>query len=264
MSQAYPKLSAKHFLRSREHFFAEKKTAVAFPLHSHDYFELELVLEGNGTQILNGKEYGIERGSLYLLTPSDFHRVDISEENTVWNLAFDGSFLSADIKEKVFSLKDKLRHLTEEETTRADRVMSVLADEREDRERVAPLFEYLLGFILPDGKSIETGHIRRAVIFIETYFRESPSLERTAREVGLSTAYFGNLFKSTMGVTYVSYLNRCKINCAKMLLEDGRTVTETCFDSGFGSLSGFLYTFRKEVGTSPESYRKTHFTAKKV
>lgn len=257
------KLTSKDYFCDREHFYAEKKNASNIPLHSHDYFELELVLEGGGVQILNGMEYPLKRGSLYLLTPSDFHKVEISEKNTVWNLAFDSTMIPENKYDALFSAKNMFCSLSEEETFKIDMVMSVLSCENEDRKRVLPLLEYVLDYVLPKSVMVEQrSHIDRAILFMETYFRENPSLERTAMEVGLSTAYFGNLFKKAVGETYVSYLNRCKINCAKMLLENGKTVTETCFESGFGSLSGFLYTFRKAVGTSPESYRKKHLDKK--
>ena len=41
--------------------------------HWHDYFEMEFFCEGEGTHMLNGKPHAINRGSIYLLTPSDFH-----------------------------------------------------------------------------------------------------------------------------------------------------------------------------------------------
>jgi AraC-like DNA-binding protein len=257
------KLTSKRCFGIREHFFAEKKNASNIPLHSHDYFELELVLEGDGMQILNGVVYPLKRGSFYLLTPSDFHKVEISEKNLVWNLAFDSTMISHNKCDALFLAKNIFCQLNEEDTLKIDMVMSVLSYENEDRKRVMPLLEYILDYVLPKSVMVEQrSHIDRAILFMETYFRESPSLERTAKEVGLSTAYFGNLFKKAVGETYVSYLNRCKINCAKMLLENGKTVTEACFESGFGSLSGFLYTFRKTVGTTPESYSENHLTKK--
>ncbi|MBR6633345.1 MAG: helix-turn-helix transcriptional regulator [Clostridia bacterium] len=256
MPKEYQKLSSAKYFGDREHFYLRKKRARTFALHSHDYFEVELLLDGVGRQRLNGVEYEMKRGSFYLLTPSDFHSVEISEENTVWNLSFDDTMVSKETLEALFSAKNIFIQLSDGEVDRIDRIMSVIAEEGEDRKKVMPLFEYLMEYLLPKAERAESRTpINRAMLFVETYFREAPSLERTAKEVGLSTAYFGNLFKKTVGETYVSYLNRCKINCAKMLLENGKTVTEACFESGFGSLSGFLYTFKKSVGESPEAYR---------
>ena len=48
-------------------------------LHWHDYFEMEFVYDGCGTQIVNAKTIPMSRGSVYLLTPLDFHTVIADE-----------------------------------------------------------------------------------------------------------------------------------------------------------------------------------------
>ena len=93
--------------------------------------------------------------------------------------------------------------------------------------------------------------IPKAIAYIETHFRENPSLAEAAEQACLSPVYFSALFKKETGETYVSYLNSCKVRCAAMLLESGMSVTEACFASGFGSLSGFLYTYKQKKGISP-------------
>ena len=103
--------------------------------------------------------------------------------------------------------------------------------------------------------------MRKALLYLETHFRENPSLADIANQACLSPEYFCSQFKQLTGMTYLQYLNQRKVNCAKMLLESGLSVTETCFSAGFGSLSGFLYTFRQATGLSPSEYKK--FAAKK-
>ena len=98
--------------------------------------------------------------------------------------------------------------------------------------------------------------MRRAILYVETHFRENPSLADAAEQACLSPVYFGNLFKQITGETYINFLNARKVSCAKMLLESGCSVTEACFASGFGSLSGFLHAFKQKTGVSPEKYKK--------
>ena len=43
-----------------------------------------------------------------------------------------------------------------------------------------------------------------------------------------------------------------------LLRETDRTVTEICFDVGFGSPGTFSRTFREIVGESPSAYRQGH------
>ena len=39
--------------------------------HWHDVCELEFILSGSGRQILNGREYPLHGGCMYMLTPAD-------------------------------------------------------------------------------------------------------------------------------------------------------------------------------------------------
>jgi len=43
-------------------------------LHWHDYFEIEIVLDGTGTHQYNGTNYPLSEGCAYLLTPWIFTR----------------------------------------------------------------------------------------------------------------------------------------------------------------------------------------------
>ena len=91
---------------------------------------------------------------------------------------------------------------------------------------------------------------------MDTHFRENPTLAQAAEQACLSPVYFGSLFRKLTGKTYVQYLNSRKVVCAKMLLESGISVTETCYSAGFGSLSGFLHAFRQITGMSPKAYKE--------
>jgi transcriptional regulator GlxA family with amidase domain len=80
-----------------------------------------------------------------------------------------------------------------------------------------------------------------------------PSL---ARAVHVSPAHFNRQFRATFGESPHRYLQRRRVERAMELLrETDRSVTEICFDVGFGSLGTFSRTFRAIVGESPSSYR---------
>ncbi len=44
-------------------------------IHWHEFFELAFVISGEGEQILNGKPSRLSKGTLFLLTPADFHEL---------------------------------------------------------------------------------------------------------------------------------------------------------------------------------------------
>jgi len=233
---------------------AQERSAGQMPLHSHDYFELEILLEGTGTMELNSRRYELKRGSVYLLTPADFHEVTLSESNRLWNVSFDGSVLGPAGTEGLYALESSLCTVPEPVLERLATAARLLSAESDPTCRRL-LVEYLLrtaGLLREPGTPPDP--IRRAVLYMETFFREDPSLARVAAHVGWSPSYFGARFREETGETFVESLNRSKVNCAAMLLKSGASVTEACFASGFGSLSGFRYVFRQKTGMTPREF----------
>lgn len=81
-----------------------------------------------------------------------------------------------------------------------------------------------------------------------------PALARIAH---VSEAHFTRTFRATFGETPHRYLQRRRVERAMFLLrETDRSVTDICFEVGFGSPGTFSRTFRDIVGRSPREYRK--------
>ena len=57
-------------------------------------------------------------------------------------------------------------------------------------------------------------------------------------------------------LTFIEFLNQYRINQSKKLLMLDKTITETCFESGFESLSYFNRTFKKITGGNPLQFKK--------
>ncbi|MBQ8895061.1 MAG: helix-turn-helix domain-containing protein [Clostridia bacterium] len=234
------RLDRETHIGKNRHLRVERRKASSFPLHAHEYYEMEIVLSGQGIHRLGEQVYPLERGSIFILSPADFHSVEVTEEMVLWNIAFDETAAQP--------LQTPIcRSLTEEELEKFDMAARLLSKEN---THFQPLLDYLLALLMPPAEEPLTP-IRKAILYIETHFREDPSLAEAAEQACLSPVYFGALFKKETGETYISYLNSCKVRCAAMLLESGMSVTEACFASGFGSLSGFLYTYKQKMGVSP-------------
>ncbi|GAA1254382.1 hypothetical protein GCM10009677_00060 [Sphaerisporangium rubeum] len=81
-----------------------------------------------------------------------------------------------------------------------------------------------------------------------------PALARIAH---VSEAHFSRTFRATFGETPHRYLQRRRVERAMFLLrETDHSVTDICFEVGFGSPGTFSRTFREIVGRSPRTYRK--------
>ncbi|EGO62486.1 bifunctional transcriptional activator/DNA repair enzyme AdaA [Acetonema longum] len=100
---------------------------------------------------------------------------------------------------------------------------------------------------------------------IDDYYRERERLKEEMKHLGVSANHLSVIFKRHYGVPPKDYLNQKRIESAKKLLaETALPIIEIAEDIGFDSLSAFYGFFRRQTGTTPNSYRREHRTAKKA
>ena len=93
-------------------------------------------------------------------------------------------------------------------------------------------------------------------LFIDNNFGEKIDLRGIADEAYFSKFHFIKLFKTAYGKTPHQYLTAVRINKAQLLLQDGGSVTDTCFAVGFESLTSFIGLFKRITGIAPSVYRQ--------
>jgi len=87
-------------------------------------------------------------------------------------------------------------------------------------------------------------------------FAEPLCIPHLAQLAEVSEAHFIRTFRDTFGETPHRYLQRRRVERAMFPLRStDRSVTDVCFDVGFGSLGTFSRTFSAVVGESPSAYR---------
>ena len=64
------------------------------------------------------------------------------------------------------------------------------------------------------------------------------------------------LFKKATHLTFTDFVNQYRINQAKKLLLQDKTVTEACYESGFENLSHFNKTFKKFTSQNPGRFKR--------
>lgn len=241
------------------------------PIHMHEYFEIELVLKGKCKQFFNGKIYDVGRGSLYFLSPVDFHNhFDFEDEMQVINISFDNYFYNSDVVQNLMNkTNDIVLHLNEAEIEKAEKILELLkesceSDNNYTERNIKNMLEYFLDFILVqlENKSnisfnSELNRIQKGIKYLFGHFRENPTAEEIAKISGYSTDYFCKQFKSITGKTYVEFLNTLKLNHAKILLLTSNIpileISEIC---GFNSVSNFNRVFKEKTSLSPSEFAK--------
>jgi AraC-like DNA-binding protein len=110
------------------------------------------------------------------------------------------------------------------------------------------------------NKSLQKEQHRMDAIYkyVEIHFDENPDVNVIAEHVNLTTAAFCRFFKKNTKMTFTDFVNTYRINQAKNLLLQGKTVSETCFAVGFESLSYFNKLFKKVVNENPSDFKKRY------
>jgi transcriptional regulator GlxA family with amidase domain len=112
-------------------------------------------------------------------------------------------------------------------------------------------------FIIFNGqKEHEDEHIKKAQHFIEQNFQRRITVDELASMLALSRRNLERRFKKATANTTVEYIQRVKIEAAKMSLESSReNVNEVMYKVGYTDSKAFRTTFKKITGVSPLQYR---------
>lgn len=116
-----------------------------------------------------------------------------------------------------------------------------------------------LATALMDDKAAGKGYVyvRRCVNLLSERMSEDARIEELARELGISAAYLQRLFRQVHGMTIIDYLNRMRIERAKLLLlNTDDPVVEIAMEAGFNSRQHFTRVFTSLEGISPQKYRR--------
>ena len=253
---------------------SDKFAPSKFPLHTHNFFEIELVLEGTGTQIINGNKYKMIPGMFYFLSPSDSHEVRYKSETIIVNLSFSHNILPENFEHLLTHKQNELVFYTHETDFEllSHLFNGALLESQEKPENFeTALTNYLSLLLLAIARkahfsltsNTDNTPINQAISYIKLHFTENPRLESVAQYVDLTAAHLTTEIKKQTGLSYIEYLTKLKISYAKKLLKSNQhSITEIVFISGFNSICNFNRVFKQKTHLSPSQYRKKYLSSK--
>jgi AraC-like DNA-binding protein len=104
--------------------------------------------------------------------------------------------------------------------------------------------------------------VQACVALLDARSDEPWALTELADSVGTSPFQLARSFRAIVGTSPHRYLVSARLRrAARLLLDTRRPVTELAYDVGFGDLSNFIRTFRRELGCSPTQYRRAYRSA---
>jgi transcriptional regulator GlxA family with amidase domain len=115
-------------------------------------------------------------------------------------------------------------------------------------------------FIIFQGqKDHEDEPVKRAQEFIEANFKNKITVDELAARLYLSRRNLERRFKKATANTVLEYIQRVKIEAAKMSLESSNeNINEVMYQVGYTDPKAFRTTFKKITGLSPAQYRNKY------
>ncbi len=242
--------------------------------HIHSCFEIYFNLAGNVSFWANNRLYPIKSGDIIATKPGDVHLCvynapSVNEHFCFWfdcgeNSAL-GEYLNGFFEENHYSLgenKEKLAAMLHE---------LKFMDKQGENEflRTSKLYEIFVflrenckaqGGLVPEMMPPE---MQRIVDDIDENFSQLDHISDILKKYYISQATLNRWFRKYLHVSPREFLEAKKLACAKKLLYEGHSVTETCMLAGFSDCSHFISVFRKKFGETPFSYKNKERSASK-
>ena len=244
-----------------ERFWASRREFHFCDIHWHDYYEVELLLDGEVNQNLNGAESVLTPRCLTLLSPYDFHRLETQPNSTAtyYTLGFCREEISAEVRRMLQELASPLLVRFDEKTFAA--LVEKYQDIEEELARsshyrlqtVRRKIELLLLFIAecvkngsahPLGEGVactdsQINSIRAVLLHIDLHYGEEISRDELAACLHYTPNYLSTLFHRLTGTSISEYIMNVRMTHAYDMLREGEfSIREIIAKTGFRSQIG--------------------------
>lgn len=270
-------------------FYIGIHSAEHTPLHYHDFVEFTYVIEGQGTESINGKKHRLHAGAASFLLPQHMHEIQCEPGTPIRkyccmfniNMIFDSDY-DIELNNLVFKIGSDLPSYAHFDGKQAAKLQGIFEDLQQEYDgntgpaRIslirAKLLEALCLFVRAvtenhhDEESIHTdsqdeSSVRQNFLplleYVHQHFLEKITLEELARKFGVSIPYISRYFKKNVGKGFLDYLHELRIErAAGMLKSTNMSVIDISVEVGFESYRTFSRVFRELKGQTPTEYRK--------
>lgn len=248
-----------------------KNTAIS--THWHDFLEFELVLEGEYEHTCNGKTYKAGPGDAWIMSYLDNHSVNPLKDSVILNISFTGKDLRKEIVDFLsFSSGGRLCHFDESTTEHIRKLCIALKEELAQKQpfynsAAAAYLEQILILTIRSQNATETNInpsnstlLYSITSYLNKNFKNDITLNTLAETFVLSPGHLGRLFKTKLGMSFNTYLNRLRTKHAcDLLCYTDMATKQISAECGYSSVEYFFYVFRNQLGTTPNEYRKENF-----
>ncbi len=259
------------------------------PQHSHKYLELTYILKGRVEHDLDGELSQLEAGDYFIVDYGSRHSYRNLDGKGFDNLTclFLPELLDPILK-GTSDLRGVLEHYLLHFNMRAlvqnpvrmvfhdgdGRILELIQQIRQELlEKKAGYTEllrcYLIQLLLLTMRRLDDARVASAEQNISTYlaeyvrlhYMEDVTLGELAKKTNYSVSYLSKRFQADMGISFVAYLQSCRVTeGCRLLVNSKRTLAEITHMVGYSDVKFFSETVKRHTGLSPREFRRKHST----
>lgn len=244
-----------------------------YKIHTHDFYEIFLVMRGGAIHAVNGQTQMLTEGSLVLIRPRDIHKYEALEKD-------DFEMVNTGIPENVFlrvcAYLDVDREIFDRPPLPPGRTLSgsVLADAGKkllesgampDPEKgyrhMLSILPYLIGlfFTAPEERTTVPAWFSELTEEMDQQENFIAGLPRLISLANLSQEHLTRSFRRYLGTTPTAFINEKRLSLAAgLLLTEDVPVVDLYERCGFNSQSYFYRLFTQRYGCSPKAFREIY------
>ena len=244
----------------------------AYPVHAHELAEINYLISGKGSYLVEGTTYHLSRKDVLLVRPAETHKLRISPEEPYHRIAIQ---FAVELFDSIDPQRRLLRPLFERRLGQNNlfsaaeypRLQQAFSDFTltPGLERVQ-LFSRILTFFtelavrrFPSGGGTDPGQSfsLQLVSYVNAHLFEELSLPLLGEVFSRSTSQIARVFRRATGTSLWEYVSMKRLLAAREKIRSGQNATEVCYACGFGDYSAFYRAYRKQFGKAPAADKST-------
>lgn len=261
------RLAAREFSKNRNISISKREGFPGSTLHGHDFYELDIIVSGTVNAVTNGEGHVMRARDIAFMTPADFHEYKFDAPFDLYNIQFTADAISEVISTEIFKMQSRIFTLSERDSKKIFAAVELMkefdAENVKNTGILSRMLECILLILTYNSKKEgeiekkQSNGILRALSYVNSHFKENPSLSEIAAMAMLNERYFCSRFKEYTGKSYKEYLKELKLSYARrLLLATELSVIEISEQSGYSTQSHFNREFKDFYGISPMKLRK--------
>lgn len=270
--------------------FTRVKSEFDFPLHCHEEFELNFIMNAKGAKRVVGDHITeIDDLELVLVGPNLPHvwQTHKCKSQKIREITiqfhkdlFDDKFLRRNQMSFIRNMLEKSAKgiLFSRQTIMQIRPRLTVLSQKQGFDSVLELLSILHDLsisrnmhTLSDATfnnaelSYNSRRIERAIEYMHQGFQKQITLSEVARLTNMTDASFSRFFKARTGITFMDSLLEMRLgHASRLLIDTTQSIAEIAYNCGFNNISNFNRLFKKKKGCTPREFRENYSYGSRV